>query len=220
MVALFLVVIGLENSRNDLTCSCIGTKCSYEAKHCRPTVKLFCFRRHSNLEIWNEYKEYFRPLWVFAPSLWLLDLILLISKAYLIIEAICAECNLFSCSLFLAKCLFRCMELELTFELRFNSDWCIAFLLAFCLSNRIFNSVELEWLGLEEKNNSALCSEFFLQIFFLIKTSWFITFLSKGNPVPCCPNMHFREGKRTYYNCSGWYRFPWIAKRQIVTKMY
>ena len=106
---------------------------------------------------------------------------------------ICAEWSLFSCSRFFAKWLFSWDELELPLEARFNSDWCIAFLLAFCLSNLIFNSVGLEWLGLEDKNNSALWSEFFLQILFLIKGRWFITFLSRGNPVPCCPNMHFPE---------------------------
>ena len=104
---------------------------------------------------------------------------------------ICAEWSLFSCSRFFAKWLFNWEELDLLLEARFNSDWCIAFLLDFCLSNRIFNSVGFEWLGLEDKNNSALWSEFFLQILFLIKGRWFITFLSRGNPVPCCPNMHF-----------------------------
>ncbi len=108
-------------------------------------------------------------------------------------ELICAECNLFSCSLFLARWLFSFEELELPLAARFNSAWCIAFLFAFCFSNRIFNSVGLEWLGLEDKNNSALWSDFFLQRLFLIKGRWFITFLSRGNPVPCCPNMHFRE---------------------------
>ncbi len=108
------------------------------------------------------------------------------------------ECSLFSWSLFFAKWLFNWEEKDLPLEARFNSDWCIAFLLSFCLSNRIFNSVELEWLGLEDKNNSALWSEFFLQMLFLIKGRWFITFLRKGNPVPCCPNMHFpREIERT-----------------------
>ena len=104
-----------------------------------------------------------------------------------------AECSLFSWSLFFAKWLFSWEEIDLALQARFNSDWCIAFLLAFCLSNRIFNSVGLEWLGLEDKNNSALWSEFFLQMLFLIKGRWFITFLSRGNPVPCCPNMHFPE---------------------------
>ena len=106
---------------------------------------------------------------------------------------ICAECNLFSCSLFFARWLFNFVELELHLEARFNSDWCIALSLVFCLRNRIFSSLGLEWLGLEDKNNSALCSEFFLQRVFLIKGRWFITFVSIGNPVPCCPNMHFHE---------------------------
>ena len=107
---------------------------------------------------------------------------------------ICAEWSRFSCSRFFAKWLFSWEELELALEARFNSDWCIAFLLDFCLSNRIFNSVGLEWHGLEDKNNSALWSEFFLQMLFLIKGRWFITFLSRGNPVPCYPNMHSPEG--------------------------
>ena len=94
---------------------------------------------------------------------------------------------------FLAKWLFKLEELVLHLEARFNSDWCIAFLLAFCLSSRIFNSVGIEWLGLEDKNNSALWSEFFLQRLFLIKGRWFITFLGRGNPVPCYLNMHFPE---------------------------
>ena len=131
--------------------------------------------------------------WVFTHGFWLWELMLLIRKVYLIIEIICAECNLSSRSFFLAKWLFKLEELVLHLEARFNSDWCIAFLFAFCLSNRIFNSVGLEWLGLEDKNNSALWSEFFLQMLFLIKGRWFITFLSRGNPVPCCPKMHFPE---------------------------
>jgi len=106
---------------------------------------------------------------------------------------ICAECNLCSRSFFLAKWLFKLEELVLHLEARFNSDWCIAFLFAFCLSSRIFNSVELEWLGLEDRNNSALWREAFLQRLFLIKGRWFITFLGRGNPVPCYLNMHFPE---------------------------
>ena len=132
-------------------------------------------------------------MWVFAHFIWLWDFIEFIRRSYLSIEAICAECNLFSCIFFLAKWLFRFVELVDPFEARFISEWCVAFLLALCLSNRIFNSVELEWLGLEEKNKSALWSKFFLQRLFLIKGRWFITFLSRGNPVPCCPNMHFQE---------------------------
>ena len=115
----------------------------------------------------------------------------------LVIEIIWAECSLFSWSLFWAKWLFSLEEIDLPLEARCNSDWCITFILTFCLSNRIFNSIGLVWLGLEERNNSALWSEFFLQMLFLIKRSWFITFLSRGNPVPCCPNMHFpREIER------------------------
>ncbi len=106
---------------------------------------------------------------------------------------ICAECNLSSRSFFLAKWLFKLEELVLHLEARFNSDWCIAFLFAFCSSSRIFNSVEFEWLGLEDRNNSALWSELFLQRLFLIKGRWFITFLGRGNPVPCYLNMHFPE---------------------------
>ena len=94
-------------------------------------------------------------------------------------------------ALFFARWLFKFVELELHLEARFNSDWCVALFLVFCLRNRIFNSLGLEWLGLEDKNNSALWSEFFLQRFFLIKGRWFITFISRGNPVPCYPNMHF-----------------------------
>ena len=129
----------------------------------------------------------------FYSLIWLWELMSRISKYYLSIEAIWAECNLFSCSLFFAKWLFSFVELELPLEARFNSDWCIAFVFAFCLSSRMFNSVGLEWLGLEEKNNSAFWSEFFLLAFFLIKERWFITLLSRGNPVPCCPNMHFHK---------------------------
>ena len=114
----------------------------------------------------------------------------LFSQNHLFIEISWAKWSLFSCSRFFAKWMFSCDELEVPFEARFNSDWCIAFLLDFCLRYRIFNSFGLEWLGLEDKNNSALWSEFFLQMLFLIKGRWFITFLSRGNPVPCCPNMH------------------------------
>ena len=132
-------------------------------------------------------------LWVFTCGFWLWELMLLIRKVYLIIEMICAECNLCSRSFFLAKWLFKLEELVLHLEARFNSDWCIAFLFAFCSSSRIFNSVELEWLGLEDRNNSALWSEVFLQRLFLIKGRWFIKFLGRGNPVPCYLNMHFPE---------------------------
>ena len=131
----------------------------------------------------------------------------LFSKNHLFIEISWAEWSLFSCSRFFAKWLFSFIELVVPLEARFNSDWCIAFLLYFCLRYRIFNSFGLEWVGLEDKNNSALRSEFFLEMLFLIKGRWFITFLRTGNPVPCCPNMHFPSGNRTYLNCSGWYRF-------------
>ena len=131
-------------------------------------------------------------MWVFTCVFWSWELILLIRKGYLIIEIICAECNLSSRSFFLAKWLFKLEELVLHLEARFNSDGCI-FLFAFCLSSRIFNSVELEWLGLEDRNNSALWSEVFLRRLFLIKGRWFITFLGRGNPVPCYLNMHFPE---------------------------
>ena len=144
-------------------------------------------------QIWSKYKGQSVMSWVFTHVFWLWELILLIRKGYLIIEMICAERNLFSCSFFLAKWLFKLKELVLHFEARFNSDWCIAFLFAFCSSSRIFNSVELEWLGLEDRNNSALWSEVFLQRLFLIKGRWFITFLGRGNPVPCYLNMHFPE---------------------------
>lgn len=130
-------------------------------------------------------------LWVFTHSSWLWKLIFFIRRTYLSIEVICAECSLWAWALFFANWLFSSVELDLLLEARFNSHWCIAFLLAFCLSNRMFNSIGLEWLGLEDKNNSALWSEIFLQRFFLIKGRWFMAFLSRGNPVPCCPNMHF-----------------------------
>ena len=117
-----------------------------------------------------------------------------IRKVYLIIEVMCAEWSFFICSFLFAKWLFNREELELLLAARFNSDWCNAFLLAFCLSKRIFNSAGLDWLGLDARNNSALWSEFFLQRLFLIKGRWFITFLSRGNPVPCYPNMHSPEG--------------------------
>ena len=55
----------------------------------------------------------------------------------------------------------------------------------------MFSSVELELLGLEDKKSSASWSEFFLRRFFLIKGRWFMAVLSRGNPVPCYPNMHF-----------------------------
>ena len=117
----------------------------------------------------------------------------LISRVYLVIEVIWAECSLLACSLLLARWLFNSEEIDLPFEARFNSDVCIAFFLACCLSKRLFSSEGLEWLGLEDKNSSALWSEFFLQRLFFIKGRWFITFLSRGNPVPCYPNMHFPE---------------------------
>ena len=135
------------------------------------------------------------------------ELIRSIRKFYLIIEVICAKCSFLFRSFRLAKWLFNRDALELLLAARFNSDWCNAFLLAFCLSKWIFNSAGLEWLGLDAKNSSALWSEFFLQRLFLIKGRWFITFLSRGNPVPCYPNMHFHKGNWTFLNCSGWYRF-------------
>ena len=134
-----------------------------------PTVKIPASGSMVVFEICIQYKELIKSAWVFTHSSRLWELILFIIKAYLLIEAICAECNLFSCSLFFARWLFNCVELELHLAARFNSDWCIASFLVFCLRNRIFNSVGLEWLGLEDKNNSALWSEFFLQRFFLIK---------------------------------------------------
>jgi len=114
-----------------------------------------------------------------------------IRKNYLTIELIWAECSLFACSLLLARWLFKSVEIDLPLEARFNSELCKAFLFCLCLSNRIFNSDGLEWLGLEVKKSSALWSEFFLQRLFLIRGRWFITFISRGNPVPCYPNMHF-----------------------------
>ena len=187
------IELHLENARNDLTCCCICTKGCNKAKHRCPTIKLLCFRGHGKNEIWIKYKEELAIPWVFTHGIRLWELIVTIRKVYLIIEMICAECNLSSRSFFLAKWLFKLEELVLHLEARFNSDWCIAFLFAFCSSSRIFNSVELEWLGLEDRNNSALWSEVFLQRLFLIKGRWFITFLGRGNPVPCYLNMHFPE---------------------------
>ena len=152
----------------------------------------------------------------FCPLLRSRKLMLSIRKIYLIIEVICAKCSFLICSFLFAKWLFNSEALELLLAARFNSDWCNAFLLALCLSNRIFNSAGLEWLGLDAKNKSALCNDFFLQRLFLIKGRWFITFLSRGNPVPCYPHMHFPKRKRTFPKCSGWYRFSWI---EVFTQM-
>jgi len=74
-----------------------------------------------------------------------------------------------ACSLFLAKWLLRMEALEKSLEARFNSDWCIAFLLAFALENLLFNSAGLELHGLDERKSSAARSEFFLQRLFLIR---------------------------------------------------
>ena len=112
---------------------------------------------------------------------------------YFIIEAICAKWSLFACSLFLAKWLLRMDALDKSLDARFNSDWCIAFLLAFSLEKRLFNSAGLELHGLDDIKSSAARSEFFLQRLFLIKGRWFMAFLSTGNPVPCYPNMHFHR---------------------------
>ena len=43
------MIIGLENSRNNLTCCCVCAEGCYEAKHCCPTVKLFCFWCHDEV---------------------------------------------------------------------------------------------------------------------------------------------------------------------------
>jgi len=64
--------------------------------------------------------------------------------------------------------------------------------LAVCLSNWIFNSDGLEKLGLEKKIIQGFGVSFFAE-FFLIKGSRLITFFSRGDPVPCCPNMRFHE---------------------------
>ena len=104
-----------------------------------------------------------------------------------------AECSLFSCSFLFARWIFNTEEIDLPLQAIFNSDLCKAFLLAFCLSSRVFNSAGLDWLGLEDKKSSALCREFFLHRLFLIKGRWFIAFLSTGDPVPCHPNMHSPE---------------------------
>ena len=95
-----------------------------------------------------------------------------------------AECSLFSCSFLFARWIFNTEEIDLPLQARFNSDLCKAFLLAFCLSSRVFNSTGLDWLGLEDKKSSALWSEFFLQRLFLIKGRWFITFLVEVTPFP------------------------------------
>ena len=125
------------------------------------------FRRYWSLTKWGYFKNYFT------------------------IEAICAEWSLLACSLFLAKWLLRMEALDKSLDARFNSDWCIAFLLAFSFENLLFKSAGLELHGLDDKKSSAALSEFFLQRLFLIKGRWFIAFLSRGNPVPCYPNMHF-----------------------------
>ena len=193
------IELHLKNSRNDLTSCGVRSKSRNETNHCCPAVKLFRFRCHNScFKTWSKYKENWMSPRELIPLLRLWKLILSIKKAYLIIDLICAEWSFFSCSFLFAKWLFNIEDLELLFTAIFNSDWCNAFLLAFCLSKRIFNSVELEWLGLDAKNNSALWSEFFLQRLFLIKGRWFITFLSRGNPVPCYPNMHFpKENERS-----------------------
>ena len=146
----------------------------------------------------KKYKEKRMISLDFCLLFWSKELILPIRRIYFIIEQICAECSFFSCSFLFAKWLFNSEEIELLLDAIFNSDWCNAFLFSFCLSKRIFNSAGLEWLGLDAKNNSALWSECFLQRLFLIKGRWFITFHSRGNPVPCCPNMHFpKENERS-----------------------
>ena len=167
----------LKNARNDLTSCGIRSKSCNETNHCCPTIKLFCFRSHKNqLKIWSKYKDPDKRLRVSSQFCLSRELMLDIREFYLIIELIWAECNLFACSLLFAKWLFKSEEIELPLEARLNSDWCNAFLLAFFSSKRIFNSDELEWLGLEDKKSSALWSEFFLQRPFLIKGRWFITF--------------------------------------------
>ena len=125
-VGLKWIEFHLKNSRNDLTCCGIRTKSGNETNHCGPTVVLFCFRSHGK-KIWSKYKEESATLWVFTHVFWLWELMLLIRKDYLIIEMICAECNLFSCS-FLSKWLFKWEELVMPLEAKFDSDWCIAFL--------------------------------------------------------------------------------------------
>ena len=59
-------------------------------------------------------------------------------------------------------------EIDKSLEARFNSDWCIAFLLAFSLENLLLRSAGLELHGLDDKNSSAARSEFFLQRLFRI----------------------------------------------------
>ena len=72
-------------------------------------------------------------------------------KFYLTMEAICAKWSLLACSLLLARWLLRIEPLDKSLDARFNSDWCIAFLLAFALENLLFNSAGLELHGLEDK---------------------------------------------------------------------
>ena len=55
-----LVVIGLENSRNDLTCCRVSTEGCNKAKHCCPTVKLFCFWSHD--EVRDVYVNKCKPI--------------------------------------------------------------------------------------------------------------------------------------------------------------
>jgi hypothetical protein len=97
--------------------------------------------------------------WTICPIPLLRGLMSSIRKVYLIIEVIWAECSLFACSLLFARWLFNSEEIDRPLAARFNSDSCNAFLLAFCLSSRIFNSDGLDWLGLEDKKISALWSE-------------------------------------------------------------
>ena len=175
------IELHLKNSRNDLSCCCVRTKSCNEANHCRPAIELFCFRSHNRCEIWNKYKEKAEGSWSFSVFSLSRELMPLISRVYLVIEVIWAKCSLLACSLLLARWLFNSEEIDLPLEARFNSETCITFFLACCLSKRLFSSEGLEWLGLEDKNSSALWSEFFLQRLFLIKGRWFITLLSRGS---------------------------------------
>ena len=170
------IELHLENSRNNLPCCGIRAKSRNETYHCCPAIELFCFWSHGNLEMWNKYKEHTERLWVLRSISPSRDLMIPIRKVYLTVELIWAKWSLFACSLLFARWLFKSEEIDLPLEARFNSDSCKAFLLAFCLSNRIFNSDGLEWLGLEDRKSSASWSDFFLQRLFLIKGRWFITF--------------------------------------------
>jgi len=175
--------LNLEDSRDYLSCCCICAKGCNEAKHCSPTVKLFCFRSHGKNEIWIKYKEELAIPWVFTHGIRLWELIVPIRKVYLIIEIICAECNLSSRSFFLAKWLFKLEELVLHLEARFNSDWCIAFLFDFWLTKYLIrlNLNDLVW----RKETAQRCGvRFSCKGFFWLKEGDSSRFSVEVTPFP------------------------------------